>query len=502
MSTFLFGQVFGTTCDIMLRRPIGWARSARPLLKYLVPSLVLFSSWYFLRGASLDAYIPTISIPTRTPSYQPPAFPPANIAELSERLLRIENAISGLSADTERTKVKTEDGVRGYSDLLGRLGSLEGRLYTETKKVMDADARARDVVSKSINGVKQEVEVLHSQLLAQQRQREKDQHAPTVITDEDARTKLKALEDRVGGVEGGVKEALELGKKAISAVPTASTALGPGAAWWNKLASGSGSKAVLQIKSADGQDVSALITQLVDSAVSRINKDGIAKPDFALYSAGARVIPSLTSPAFEVNPQGFGSQIVGLFTGKGYFGGRPPITALHHEAHSGHCWPFAGEQGQLGVMLVAPAYVEEITIDHVAKEVAFDMRSAPRKMEVWGMVEGKDNVERVKEWKAGRAARRELGEQGQVDEIGYPTTLPKEPEYIRLANFTYDIHAPNNVQTFPVDPEVRDLRVDFGIVVLRVLDNWGRGEFTCLYRFRVHGQRMGEIPMPYYPEDP
>lgn len=398
--------------------------------------------------------------------------------------------------------MKTEDGVRGYSDLLGRLGSLEGRLYTETKKVMDADARARDVVSKSINGVKQEVEVLHSQLLAQQRQREKDQHAPTVITDEDARTKLKALEDRVGGVEGGVKEALELGKKAISAVPTASTALGPGAAWWNKLASGSGSKAVLQIKSADGQDVSALITQLVDSAVSRINKDGIAKPDFALYSAGARVIPSLTSPAFEVNPQGFGSQIVGLFTGKGYFGGRPPITALHHEAHSGHCWPFAGEQGQLGVMLVAPAYVEEITIDHVAKEVAFDMRSAPRKMEVWGMVEGKDNVERVKEWKAGRAARRELGEQGQVDEIGYPTTLPKEPEYIRLANFTYDIHAPNNVQTFPVDPEVRDLRVDFGIVVLRVLDNWGRGEFTCLYRFRVHGQRMGEIPMPYYPEDP
>jgi SUN domain-containing protein 1/2 len=321
---------------------------------------------------------------------------------------------------------------------------------------------------------------------------------PTDITDEDARAKLRALEDRVGGIEGGVKEALELGKKAISTVPTASTALG--AAWWNKLAAGSGSQAVLKIKSADGQDVSALITQLVDSAVSRINKDGIAKPDFALHSAGARVIPSLTSPAFELRPRGFGNQVLGLFTGKGYFGFRPPITALHHEAHSGHCWPFAGKQGQLGVMLVAPVYVEEITIDHIAKEVAFDMRSAPRTMEVWGMVEGKDNIERVKEWKTARAARKELGLEDEVAEIEYPSTLPKKPEYIRLARFTYDIHAPNNVQTFPVDPEIRDLGVDFGIVVLRVLDNWGRDDFTCLYRFRVHGQRMGEILLPYSPE--
>jgi SUN domain-containing protein 1/2 len=151
-------------------------------------------------------------------------------------------------------------------------------------------------------------------------------------------------------------------------------------------------------------------------------------------------------------------------------------------------------------MLVAPVYVEEITIDHIAKEVAFDMRSAPRTMEVWGMVEGKDNIERVKEWKTARAARKELGLEDEVAEIEYPSTLPKTPEYIRLARFTYDIHAPNNVQTFPVDPEIRDLGVDFGIVVLRVLDNWGRDDFTCLYRFRVHGQRMGEILLPYSPE--
>ncbi|KAF8968119.1 hypothetical protein BDZ97DRAFT_453842 [Flammula alnicola] len=497
MFTFLFGQVFGTTFDIILRRPAGWARGASSFLKYLVPAMTILLAWYVLQDASLTSYIPSLSFPSRSPVYHAPEVPPANIAELSERLLRIETALSGLSADTERTKAKTEDGVRGYSDLLGRLSSLEGRLSMETKKVVDAEARARETVSRTISGVKQEVEILQSQLAAQQKQHEREQRTPTDITDEDARAKLKALEDRVGGVEGGVKEALELGKKALTTVPP-QAAPGPGAAWWNKLASSSGSKSILQIKSADGQDVSALITQLVDSAVSRINKDGIAKADFALHSAGARVIPSLTSPALEVRPRGLGNQILGLFTGKGYFDFRPPITALHHEEHTGHCWPFAGEQGQLGVMLVAPAYIEEVTIDHVAKEVAFDMLTAPRRMEVWGMVEGADNMARVQAWKADRAARKEAGQQGssEDEDVPYPLTLPKKPEYIRLANFTYDIDAPNNVQTFPVDPEIRNLGVDFGIVVLRVLDNWGKREYTCLYRFRVHGQKMGEVPMP------
>jgi len=162
----------------------------------------------------------------------------------------------------------------------------------------------------------------------------------------------------------------------------------------------------------------------------------------------------------------------------------------------------------LAVALSAPTDISDITIDHVAKEVAFDMRSAPREMEVWGMVEGKDNIAKVKVWQAEKAARMEEAkrvaeEKGlsftQVD-VEYPKTLPKSPQYIRIANFTYNIHAPRNIQTFPVDEEIRELSVDFGIVVLRMKSNWGRDEYTCLYRLRVHGHRMGETPLPY-PEE-
>jgi SUN domain-containing protein 1/2 len=316
------------------------------------------------------------------------------------------------------------------------------------------------------------------------------------------------LEERVGTVERGVKDALDLGKK--TSTPTAP---GPTFTWWNKLLTSSNPK--IQIKSSDGQDITDLIHHLVDSAVSTISQDILAKPDFALHSGGARIIPSLTSPTFEIRPQGLGSQMVALVTGNGYAIGRPPITALHHEMQNGHCWPFAGGEGQLGVALASPIILEEVTIDHVAKSIAFDMRSAPRQMEVWGLVEGEDNIARVRTWKEDLAARKEAkqpalggddssatydedGSDGSYSEVDYPKTLPKHPEYIRLANFTYNIHSPNNVQTFPVMPEIRELGIDFGIVVLRVLNNWGRDDFTCLYRFRVHGQRIGEIPAPHF----
>ncbi|KAF9563240.1 hypothetical protein CPC08DRAFT_633025 [Agrocybe pediades] len=490
MVAFLVGQLFGTVFDVVLRRPLAWVQSAGSLSKYLVPGAVILLSWYTLQRVPISSYIPTVSFPGRsTPVYQPPVVPPSNIDELTDRLLFLENAIKGLSVDSERTKAKVEDWIKGNSELVGRLSGLEGRISTETKKVMEVDSKAREAVSRSINSVKQEVEVLHTQLLAQQKQYEKYQKTPGDVSDQDARAKLKILEDNVAAVERGVQEALELSKKAATAPQQGSA--GPVSAWWEKVATGSKD---LRIKSSDGQDVTGLITHMVDSAVSLMNKDSIAKADYALFSGGARVIPQLTSPVFEVKPPGTGFSWKGLWSGKGGFYGRPPVTALHPDNHNGQCWPFAGQSGRLGVALAAPIYVEEITIDHLAKEVAFDLRAAPREMEVWGMVEGTDNIAKVQAWKDDLAAKQLAG----PDDIPYPAELPKNPEFLRLANFTYDINSSKNIQTFPVDPEIKKLAVDFGIVVLRVLSNWGREEYSCIYRFRVHGQQIGEIPLPYF----
>jgi len=82
-----------------------------------------------------------------------------------------------------------------------------------------------------------------------------------------------------------------------------------------------------------------------------------------------------------------------------------------------------------------------------------------------------------------------------------PGVLHRDVPYVRLASFTYDVHAPQNIQTFSVRDEVRALGIDFGVVSLVVKNNWGRDEFTCIYRFRAHGERLGGIPATFEYEE-
>ncbi|OBZ72643.1 Spindle pole body-associated protein sad1 [Grifola frondosa] len=484
------GRMVAASFNLFIGRPVRAISSAHTAQagKYIVVGLTIYAAWYALQRGWFEASFP---LRTSRPTFQPPSIPAADISELATRLQSLENALSSLSLDSERSRMYMEGDARSHAELVGRLGQLESRVQKESIRALDTESRFRVLSSEGLQAVKKEVELLSAQVQAQ---REQDSRTrPTTGNDEEARAKLR-----------GVKEAMELQKNSAKA----GVLPGNAAAWWNKLVSGNGASPVT-IKSTDGQDVTSLISHLVEAAVSRTSKDTLARPDFALHSAGARVIASLTSETMEITPMGLKNQILGYLTGgNGFAVGRPPVTALHHEIHTGHCWPFPGTQGQLGVALSAPVYISDVTIDHVAKEVAIDMRSAPRQMELWGLLEGKENIEKVKEWRAQRdewrKVRREEAErsgQPYVEETEeYPKTLPKTPEYIRIANFTYNIHAPENIQTFPVRQEIHDLGVDFGVVVLLVKSNWGRDELTCLYRLRVHGEQMGEVPLPY-PEE-
>nr|GAT60673.1 predicted protein [Mycena chlorophos] len=252
---------------------------------------------------------------------------------------------------------------------------------------------------------------------------------------------------------------------------------------------------------SDGQDVTHVIADLVSKAVGLSGRD--MRTDFAMHSSGAFVVPSLTTATYEVRPLTLTSKVLGYVTGNGYQIGAPPVVALHHDIHDGRCWPFAGSQGQLGVVLAAPVYIDDITIDHVSAETAINMRtSAPRDMEVWALVEGKDNLAKLKAWRDAKAQKAADGEDVE-EEPKRPNSVPKKTsawEYIRIATFRYDILSPNNIQTFPVDPEIKALGIDFGVTILRVRNNWGMGAFTCLYRYRVHGQKVNVPANPYPPE--
>ena len=504
------GRILGLTVNIFFRKPTTFARSLDPQLftyfaRLAVVALVVYLAWFKFHDP-LAQLLPYRVSPR---PYHAPETPITNLDELVARLQNIESALSGLSLDHQRARAQQDLEARAHGEVVNRIFALEARVREEAKRVSETETHLQASASQGLLDIKRQIDVLHAQLSAVEsvpRGTDSPISPSPPTSDEEARKRLELLEDRLGDIEGGVKEALELSKNAVKdPAPSAQ-------AWWSKLSSAIGSGTGLTIKSSDGTDISGLISHLVDTAVVRsITGDIVSRADFALHSAGARLIPSLTSHTLEMRPTTLRGTVLSWVTGHGREMGRSPITALHQDIHSGLCWPMIGDFGQLGVALSFPAHITDITIDHVAKEVAFDLRTAPRDMEVWGLLEGEENLEKVVAFRAERAAQhaeavRVAEESGsplpeELDEDDYPPTLPANQPFIRLATFTYDIDAPSNIQTFPVRQEIQDLGVDFGIVALVIKNNWGKKEYTCLYRFRVHGERLGGTPQPSILED-
>ena len=101
--------------------------------------------------------------------------------------------------------------------------------------------------------------------------------------------------------------------------------------------------------------------------------------------------------------------------------------------------------------------VTAVTLEHIAPSVAHDIRSAPQDFQVETLRDADDAAA------------------------------------VTLGKFRYeaDDQAPSyrtNVQTFEVAPSAANSR-PVNLVRLRVLSNYGHDDFTCIYRFRVHGDK-------------
>lgn len=132
-------------------------------------------------------------------------------------------------------------------------------------------------------------------------------------------------------------------------------------------------------KSSKGEDVTQALHAIVDAALLKYSKDMLAMADYALLSAGARVIPAGTSETLVLKRP----SVVGkVLRGDRAITGRPPTTALETDTAVGSCWPFEGSTGTLGISLARPVNVKAVTVEHAAKELALDVNSAPRDVEV------------------------------------------------------------------------------------------------------------------------
>lgn len=168
--------------------------------------------------------------------------------------------------------------------------------------------------------------------------------------------------------------------------------------------------------------------------------------DFALETQGASVISTRCSETYRIR-----SACVTLFGFPLWYPSESPRTVIQGfpVLLPGKCWAFHGVQGTLVISLSHPITLTHVTLDHLPRynSPTGHIDSAPKDFEVYGM---KNDTE----------------------------------EGTLLGTFTYDENG-ESTQTFKL-PNPSD--VVYRVVELRVLSNWGHVEYTCLYRFRVHGK--------------
>ncbi|OJT15121.1 Spindle pole body-associated protein sad1 [Trametes pubescens] len=197
----------------------------------------------------------------------------------------------------------------------------------------------------------------------------------------------------------------------------------------------------------------------------------VLRPDYALGAVGGRIVPSLTSPPLErTRPR----SSISATTAE---------VVIDEELTIGRCWTTAAT-GQVGLSTPTLIYPQQVTIDHIPRQLALDIGRAPRRMVLWGVIDGLSNMQRFKSLDVDATSR--LPFNGIPHGRSSPPLAAKHA-FIALAVFEYDISGDYPTQTFAVFDHIMSSKMDFGIFVLEVVDNWGAPD-TCLYRIRIHGE--------------
>ena len=160
---------------------------------------------------------------------------------------------------------------------------------------------------------------------------------------------------------------------------------------------------------------------------------------------------------------------------------------MSDRAATDRCWSFAGFPGELAIALASPAYLTHVAIEHVPTESR--LSSAPRDVVVWGLIEGEDNQRKILQ--SNDLIPKLLSylphHIGHI--IPHPSASSNAYHFLPIATFQYSIRSPDLYEIFDIFQEVQDLEIDFGIIVLQIMNNWGYFE-THLHHIGILGRTL------------
>ncbi|XP_064542643.1 klaroid protein isoform X1 [Drosophila montana] len=188
------------------------------------------------------------------------------------------------------------------------------------------------------------------------------------------------------------------------------------------------------------------VRSIVKAVLAIYDADKTGLVDFALESAGGQILSTRCTESYQTK-----SAQISVFGIPLWYPSNTPRVAISPNVQPGECWAFQGFPGFLVLKLNSLVYVTGFTLEHISKSLSPTGRidSAPRNFTVWGLEHEKDQE----------------------------PVLFGEYEY-QDNNASLQFFAVQNV----------DIKRPFEIVELRIESNHGQPDYTCLYRFRVHGK--------------
>lgn len=208
-------------------------------------------------------------------------------------------------------------------------------------------------------------------------------------------------------------------------------------------------------QTASNNDVGNANVRVSDEQIRKIAKevlqiydaDKTGQVDYALESAGGQIVSTRCTQRYDIKSRAFT-----LFGFTLYYESNNPRTVIQRNPiQPGVCWAFQDFPGYLLVQLRSAIYVTGFTVEHVSKLIlsSENMSSAPRKFNVWGL------------------------------------TNENDPEPVMFGDYEFT-YSDDNLQYFPVQNAAINRPYEY--VELRIHSNHGQLDYTCLYRFRVHGR--------------
>lgn len=188
--------------------------------------------------------------------------------------------------------------------------------------------------------------------------------------------------------------------------------------------------------------------QLIKHEINLYDADKTNQADYALESSGATMVTTRCTKSYlDKNIQYSVDGLLPVF-----FTSNSPRVVIQPTINPGECWSFAGSEGVLVVQLSREIIPTSFSYEHIRRELSPDKHidSAPKSFRVKSLRDANDL------------------------------------EGLLLGEYDYDNEG-NPLQQFKVQNRYP---VPTRFIELIIQSNHGELQYTCLYRFRVHGNKV------------